>query len=117
MPGNDPMAAQILVYSVVVEWVAAAVHIDSKDVDDDRKFSGNPPAGYGFDEGQFLKMCDEITPTLIKASGRALKLPGKWRVAHEDDSIGDFVTATAVAVLAAPLTPLSVQAHSWAMSS
>jgi hypothetical protein len=77
---TDPSVARVLVYNVVVHWVGDAVNLPPNRIDVSRTFQGAPPAGYGFNEGRFLQMCDQITPKLSVAAGRALKLPGSWRV-------------------------------------
>jgi hypothetical protein len=117
MPTSDPTSTRILVYNVVVEWVGRAVNLQPDHVETDRTFQGASPNGYDFNEGRFLQMCDQITVTLISASGRKLRLPGKWRVAHEQDKIAQFINAVAVRLIAAPLNNLGVEAHAWAMKN
>lgn len=116
MPVTDPTKARLLVYNVVVNWVGPAVGIPSSRVNVSRTFQGAPPAGYGFNEGRFLQMCDQITATITNTSGRALKLPGQWRVNHEGDVIAVFIDAVALRLIAAPMTPSGVRAHQFAMA-
>jgi hypothetical protein len=104
------------VYNVVVDWVGNAVNLPPNRIDVSRTFGGAPPAGYGFDEGRYLQICDEIIPKLSLAAGRALKLPGNWRVQHEKDAINTFIDAVALRLMAAPMTPLGVKAHAFAMT-
>lgn len=116
MPVTDPTSARILVYNVVVDWVAKQVNVPAKNIDVTRTFTDNPPAGYGFSEGNYLRMCDEITDPITVAAGRALSLPGAWRLSHENDAIAGFIDAVALRLIAAPLTPAGVSAHTWAMA-
>ncbi|WP_298257295.1 hypothetical protein [Bradyrhizobium sp.] len=116
MPITDPAAARVLVYNIVVDWVGDAVNLAPDQVDVSRTFQGAPPAGYGFDEGRFLQMCDEIAPKLSLASGRVLKLPGNWRVQHENDAINTFIDAVALRLMASSMTPLGIKAHAFAMT-
>jgi hypothetical protein len=116
MPVTDPTSARILVYNVVVTWVGPKVNLPPNKVDVSLTFMDAPPGGYQFNEGMFLSMCDEITPVLAVASGRALKLPGPWRVKHEHDAINVFINEVALRLLAAPLTPAGVSAHNWALT-
>jgi hypothetical protein len=111
MPISDPTAARLLVYNVVVNWVGGAVGIPPTRVNVARTFKGAPTGGYGFNEGRFLQMCDEITPSIAIPAGRALKLPGKFRVDHEDDVIAVFIDAVATRLLASPLTASGARAH------
>ena len=111
MPITDPTKARLLVYNVVVNWVATAVGVPASRVNVSRTFKGAPSGGYGFDEGRFIQMCDKITPAIAVPSGRPLKLPGKWRVDHEADAIAVFIDAVAVKLLAAPLTASGARAH------
>lgn len=113
---TDPSVARVLVYNVVVHWVGDAVNLPPNRIDVSRTFQGAPPAGYGFNEGRFLQMCDQITPKLSVAAGRALKLPGSWRVQHEQDAIDVFIDGVALRLMAAPLTPLGLKAHAFAMT-
>lgn len=113
---TNPTNARVLVYNVVVDWVGGAVGIAANKVDVSRTFRGAPAAGYGFTEGRFLQMCDQITPTLTVASGRALKLPGTWRVNHEDDAIDVFIDGVALRLMAASMTPLGIRSHAFAMA-
>jgi hypothetical protein len=113
---TDPSVARVLVYNVVVDWVGNAVNLPPNRIDVSRAFQGAPPDGYGFNEGRFLQMCDQIIPKLSLASGRALKLPGTWRVQHENDAINTFIDAVALRLMSAAMTPLGVRAHSFAMT-
>jgi hypothetical protein len=114
MPITDPSRARILVYNVVVDWVGTAVGLPPSRVNVARTFKGSPPAGYGFSEGRFLQMCDQIAPKLSLAAGRSLKLPGQWRVQHENDAINAFIEAGAVRLMAAPMSALGVKARTFA---
>jgi hypothetical protein len=117
MSASDPTSIRITVFNVVVDWIATKVNTSPSKIDVSRTFVDNPPGGYGFSEGMYLEMCDEITPAIVRSSGRALKLPGNWRVQHEKDAISDFINAVAIRVIAAPLTSTGVKAHKWAMGS
>jgi hypothetical protein len=117
MPISDPTSARILVYNVVVSWVAKKVNTTPSNIDVSRTFVDNPGDGYGFDEGGYLKMCDEIAVTISTASGRPFNLPGTWRLQNENDTIGDFINAAALRLIAAPLSPAGVKAHAWMMKS
>jgi len=117
MPVTDPASARILVYNVVVAWVAKQTNNAANTIDVARTFVDNPPDGYGFSDGGYLQMCDGIIEPITTVSGRALKLPGAWRVKHKQDKIADFINATAVQLISAPLTPAGVSAHTWAMGS
>jgi hypothetical protein len=101
---TDPSVARVLVYNVVVDWVGNAVNLPPNRIDVSRAFQGAPPDGYGFNEGRFLQMCDQIIPKLSLASGRALKLPGTWRVQHENDAINTFIDAVALRLMSAAMT-------------
>ncbi len=113
---TDPSVARVLVYSVVVDWVGGAVNLPPNKIDVSRSFEGAPPNGYGFNEGRFLQMCDQIIPKLTLASGRALRLPGSWRVQHEQDAINTYIDAVALRLMAAQMTPLGVKSHAFAMT-
>ncbi len=114
MPISDPTSARILVYNVVVHWVSQQT--DAATIDISRTFVDDPPEGYGFDQGEYLNMCDEITSTISKTTARSFVLPGAWRLDHQQDSIGDFINQAAIVLIAAPLSPPGVQAHTWAMT-
>lgn len=114
MPITDKPKAVKLVYSVVVTWVGTAVGIPPSKVNVSRTFKGAPAGGYGFNEGRFLQMCDEITPTIAISSGRKLTLPGKFRVDNEDDDVATFINNVADRLLAAPLSATGVRAHEFA---
>jgi hypothetical protein len=115
MPVTNPASARIIVYNVVVTWVGNAVGIPGNKVDVSRTFTDPPSGGYGFDEGRYLQMCDEITGTISVAAGRSLKLPGNWRLQHEHDAIQNFIDATAIRLMAASMTPTGVRAHEYTM--
>jgi hypothetical protein len=117
LPVSDPVSARLLTYHVVTDWVGTAVGIPANKVDVSRKFNGAPPAGYGFNQGRYLQMCDEITATLAVSSGRSFKLNGTWRLSHINDDIGVFINAVALQILAAKLTPAGMAAHEWAMGA
>jgi hypothetical protein len=116
MPVSDPTSARVLVYNAVVPWVAQQVGIAANTVDVSRTFVAAPPNGYDFDQGGYLRMCDQITVSITNAAQRTLTLPGPWRVEHENDVIATFINAVAVLLIAAPLTPTGISAHTWAMS-
>jgi hypothetical protein len=116
MPVTDPNSARVLVYNVVVGWLASAVNLPQTSIDVSRKFMGAPTGGYGLNEGRFLQMCDDITAALNNATARTLKLPGQWRVQHENDVISAFINAVAVKLIAASMTAAGQKAHTWAMS-
>jgi hypothetical protein len=115
MPLTDPIGARVLVYNTVVDWLTSApANLPSVDVG--RTFMGPPPGGYGITEGLYLRMCDDITASLVTATQRKLSLSGKWRVQHEQDVISTFMNAVAVLLIAAPMTSTGKNAHTWAMS-
>lgn len=113
---SDPTAARILVYNVVVQWVARAVNLPPSSVNVSRTFVDAPSGGYGFTEGRYLQMCGAITEDLIRTSGRSLTLPPGWRVQHEGDAIATFINAVAVRLVAGKLTPAGLSAFNWAIS-
>lgn len=114
MPISDPISARILVYNTVVDWMAKKKDLPRVEVG--RTFMGPPPGGYGFSEGAFLQMCDDITDSLRAATQRKLTLSGPWRVQHERDVISAFMNAVAVLLIAGAMTPAGRDAHTWAMS-
>ncbi len=114
MSATNPAAARILVYNVVVSWVGDAVGIPARRVSVSRTFKGSPTGGYGFNEGRFLQMCDEISVTISISSGRMLRLPGGWRVEHEDDVIAVFIDAVARKLLTSPISARGVRAREFA---
>jgi len=116
MPVTDPMGARILVYNTVADWLAGPPVNLAQSVETGRTFIGGPPGGYGLTEGNFLRMCDDISVLLSKATQRTLTLTGQWRVQHERDVLSTFMNAVAVELLAAQLTPGGKDAHAWAMS-
>jgi hypothetical protein len=115
VPITDPTAARLLVYNVVVNWVASAVGLSGRQLDVSKTFMGAPTGGYGFNEGRFLQMCDQITVTLSNSSGRSLRLSGALRVSNEADDIQTFINNAALALIAAPLTRTGRAAHAWVM--
>ena len=119
MPVSDPVGARVLTYHVVTNWIAKAVPglSSGADVDVSRKFGPAPPAGYSFSNGQYIKMCGEITHELVVASGRSFTLEGPWRLKHQNDEIASYIAAVALKMLAGSLTPAGVAAHEWAMGS
>jgi hypothetical protein len=118
LPVSDPVSARVLTYHVVTNWVAKAVGLQSgADVEVSRKFVGAPTAGYDFDDGQYIKMCNEITHELVVTSGRSFTLDGPWRLQHENDEIASYINAVALKMLAGHLTPAGIAAHEWAMGS
>lgn len=111
----DPFNARILVYHTVVNWVGPAVGLPPQKVNVSRTFVDAPTKGYGFNEGRYLQMCDQISAALTISSGRLLKLPGTWRLKHEQDDIATFINEVAILLLAAPATAVGKAAHSWLM--
>lgn len=115
MPISDPSSARVLVFNTVVPWIAEHVGLPTTSVDVGRSFSAAPPDGYSIDAGEFDGMCDEIAVDLTKASQRDLRWPANFKSDHQDDEIAAFINTVAVLLIAAPLTPTGVAAHTWAM--
>src|SRR5215469_13683481 len=113
MPVTDPTGARILVYNIVVPWIAQQVAISPDAVDVSRTLSDPPPAGYLFDLGAYTRMCDQISVSITDAAQRTLTLPGNWRIQNQNDEIADFINKVAVLLLAAPMTATGVNAHTW----
>ena len=113
---TDPMKARVLVYNIVVNWVGTAVNISPSQVDVSRTFSQAPSDGYGFTPGGFNKMCEEVTPQIVVASGRALNLPPKFRHDHAGDAIAVFIDAVALKLMAAAMTASGIRAHQFVMT-
>jgi len=116
MPVTDPTGARILVYNVVVPWVAQQENISPDTVDVSRTFVDAPPTGYDFDTGTYSRMCDQISVSITNAEQRTLTLSGDWRGKNQNDVIADFINAVAILLLAAPMTATGVNAHTWVMS-
>ncbi|NPU65455.1 hypothetical protein HL667_10665 [Bradyrhizobium sp. 83012] len=110
----DELEARVLVYNIVVSWIGRAVGIAPKRVNVSRGFGGAPPAGYGFNEGMYIRMCEEITPSIAAASGRAFTLPGKWRLDHASRSIGVFINDAAGRLLQSRETATAKYAREYA---
>ena len=117
MPVSSGTNARVVVYNVVVNWLAPKVNLPAVRIDVTRTFAGKPPGGYGQISGSFLTMCDDISDTLSSTTGRTLKLSGPWRIKHQQDVIADFINAVAVLLMAAGTTPTGRNAVVWAMES
>ncbi len=117
MPVSSGTNARVVVYNVVVNWLAPKVNLPAAQIDARRTFAGKPPGGYGQIRGSFMTMCDEISDILSSATGRKLKLSGRWRIKHQQDVIADFINAVAVLLMSAGTTPTGRNAVVWAMES
>jgi hypothetical protein len=118
VPVTDPTSARVLVYNIVVAQIAKSVGgISPGDVDVSRTFVDAPPGGYGYSHGGYRQMCGAITDPIATTSGRAFTLPGPWQEQHEPDSIAAFINAAALRLIAAPLSPAGVSAHTWVMGA
>ena len=116
MPVSSGTNTRVLVYNAVVNWLAPRVNLKPEQIDVGRTFSEAPPDGYGQTGGAFMKMCDDISETLSKVTGRALSLPNSWRAEHQDDEIATYINEVAIALMAAPMNKSGKKGLGWAMA-
>ncbi len=115
MPVSSGTNVRVLVYNTVTQWLGTRVNIPAWKIRVDRQFAGPPPGGYGQTRGAFMTMCDDVSATLATATGRRLSLSGSWRLKHQNDVIADYINGVAVALMAAPMSPVGRKALTWAM--
>jgi len=113
--GTDP---RILVYQAVVNWLARQKVVRRpENVRVGPSFAGDPSAEYRQTRMEFRRMCDELSASLSVATGRKLSLSVPWRAKHEGDVISVFMSALAVELAAAPMSPAGRKSLEWVLNT
>ncbi|WP_257170086.1 hypothetical protein [Bradyrhizobium sp. SRS-191] len=74
----------------VVDWLVKNASLRKERIDLKRKFTQEP---YNLSAVRVLTMMDELAALHNARSGARLVLSQNWRLAHRNDSVGDFILA------------------------
>ncbi|BAM91846.1 conserved hypothetical protein [Bradyrhizobium oligotrophicum S58] len=74
----------------IVDWLVANASLRKERVDLKRKFTQEP---YNLSAVRVLTMMDELVALHDGANGARLVLSQNWRLAHRNDTVGDFIVA------------------------
>ncbi|MGJ4928875.1 hypothetical protein ACQR1I_05750 [Bradyrhizobium sp. HKCCYLS2038] len=74
----------------IVDWLVKNASLRRERVDLKRKFTQEP---YNLSAVRVLTMMDELVALHHARSGAKLVLSQNWRLAHRNDSVGDFIVA------------------------
>jgi hypothetical protein len=117
MPVSSATEARVLVYNIVVAWLAPRVGLPASKINVGRTFRDPPPSGYSQTTGAYMSMCDHVADRLQETTGRAITLPVNWRIKYEGATIAAYINAVSVRLLSSQMNATGKSALNWAFSS